>query len=231
MRAWLTPEAATGTYACRRLSIPVEMLHIVMGALEPLKYESNYEADGTMTPAQAAALMIEMLNTYETTEGECTMPELGEVFWSAVTTQWNAGIVRCDGAVYANSDYPVYAAMLAAMAAANGGENWWAEDATHFFVPNLQNGRFINAPNEAFDDQTQVGQFGGAQSVTLTINQIPSHNHSYVRSTTAASAVLGNIAGIENDANLNTVTGNAGGGQSHENRPPFQTLMPWIRIA
>ena len=68
------------------------------------------------------------------------------------------------------------------------------------------------------------GDTGGAASVTLTVNQIPSHDHSYSYHA-GPSTVDGGAAGGTRTVNFaSSTTGNAGGGQSHENRPPYYAL-------
>jgi len=72
-----------------------------------------------------------------------------------------------------------------------------------------------------------VGNTGGANSVTLTTNQIPSHTHSYVGHTYPGSGPEQNQSGGPEDRtsfNVNKTTGNTGSGQSHENRPPYYAL-------
>ena len=92
-------------------------------------------------------------------------------------------------------------------------------------TPNLS-GRFVvgyDASNSDYD----VNDTGGAESVTLTLNQIPSHTHSYVGHTYPGSGPEQNQAGTPEDRttfNVDKTTGSAGGGQPHENRPPYYAL-------
>jgi len=67
MNRWLTPNAAGGETARRVLSIPVELLPHVNGALQQLTEVWNWEQDGTMTPDQAAALSAAMMEEYYVT--------------------------------------------------------------------------------------------------------------------------------------------------------------------
>ena len=72
-----------------------------------------------------------------------------------------------------------------------------------------------------------VGNTGGANSVTLTTNQIPSDTHSYVGHTYPGSGPEQNQSGGPEDRtsfNVNKTTGSTGSGQSHENRPPYYAL-------
>ena len=67
-RAWLTPdnEEALADLVCRRFFIPDApgLRESVSGALLELTYEWNWEQSGTMTPAEAASIMLEMYNRY-----------------------------------------------------------------------------------------------------------------------------------------------------------------------
>ena len=72
-----------------------------------------------------------------------------------------------------------------------------------------------------------VGDTGGANSVQLTIDQIPSHDHSYVGHTYPGSGPEQNQSGGVEDRtsfNVNKTSGTRGGGQYHENRPPYYAL-------
>ena len=93
-------------------------------------------------------------------------------------------------------------------------------------TPNLS-GRFVvgfDASNGDYD----VNDTGGAESVTLTLNQIPSHKHDttfdnkkYFPGGGSTSVSFGGAGGYPADT---FSMSNAGGGQSHENRPPFYAL-------
>jgi hypothetical protein len=93
-------------------------------------------------------------------------------------------------------------------------------------TPNLS-GRFVvgfDASNGDYD----VNDTGGAESVTLTLNQIPSHKHDtsfdnkkYFPGGGSTSIGFGGAGGYPADV---FSMSNAGGGQSHENRPPFYAL-------
>lgn len=82
-----------------------------------------------------------------------------------------------------------------------------------------------------------VGSTGGAETVTLTINQIPSHNHTVCEG--AGTIAFKNNAGTE-DPTINTGsraavnlwrTDKSGGGQAHNNMPPYKTVYIWERTA
>jgi microcystin-dependent protein len=212
---WVTPEAAAGDYACRRFSIPVEMLHIVLGALQALTYESSYEALGTMTPAEAAALMQTMLDTYQTTQGDC-MIEVGTVVFAMSSTLDSYYWHLADGTELLKADYPELWARI-------DGDAVWETDATHFILPDLIE-RF------ALGTSANIGDSGGEETHTLTTAEMPAHTHTYVESDIAASIVLGVLEGFENDAEITVNTGSTGGGDPHNNMPPYQKLFPYVRV-
>lgn len=82
---FLTPdvEATTGL-RCRRIQIPdnLDLLIAVNGALVDLTKPSNWERSGTMTEAEAAALMLDMLLDYWQSDG-CT--QTGDALGSCST--------------------------------------------------------------------------------------------------------------------------------------------------
>ena len=90
-------------------------------------------------------------------------------------------------------------------------------------TPNLS-GRFVvgyDASNSDYD----VNDTGGSESVTLTVNQIPAHTHNINLAVRAFYQEPRNFGvGTDGSANNSEDTGSTGGGQSHENRPPFYAL-------
>ena len=73
-----------------------------------------------------------------------------------------------------------------------------------------------------------VGDTGGANTVTLTESQIPSHDHGYDRAT-HRNVSDGGVHGAYVSSLTSDTTGTAGGGQSHENRPPYYALCYIIK--
>ena len=83
---------------------------------------------------------------------------------------------------------------------------------------------------------------GGEATHTLTINEMPSHSHSFDKNNTSGNAYEtlyqggagGVMGGITSGDNMNqgyTSIGNTGGGQAHNNMPPYFTVYCWYRTA
>lgn len=95
-------------------------------------------------------------------------------------------------------------------------------------TPDLRD-RFIVGSGNTYS----VGNTGGANSVNLNVNEIPSHSHSYVGHTYPGSGPEQNQAGGPEDRtsfNVNKTTGTTGSGQAHENRPPYYALCFIVKI-
>ena len=90
-------------------------------------------------------------------------------------------------------------------------------------TPNLS-GRFVvgyDASNNDYD----VNDTGGSESVTLSVDQIPAHTHTYIDQYVAIDNGYRPWPANNNDcAARNINSGSTGGGQSHENRPPYYAL-------
>ena len=88
-------------------------------------------------------------------------------------------------------------------------------------TPDLRD-RFIVGTGSSYS----LGNTGGANSVTLTLNQIPAHTHTYERTDVGINVNDRPWPASNNDCDMtNQNTSSAGGGQSHENRPPYYALM------
>lgn len=90
--------------------------------------------------------------------------------------------------------------------------------------------RVQNAFLWAVDGSGTIGQTGGAKEVTLTVDQIPAHTHGSVYSQHAA--------GTKERAWYSTTgtslaygTVSTGGGQAHNNMPPYIQVSVWRRTA
>lgn len=91
-------------------------------------------------------------------------------------------------------------------------------------------GRSVVCYNPADADYNLIGRVGGQKTVTLTINQIPSHDHSNGGFDRLLQVTgTGTVSSVDNSAfEPNIVTSGRiqpiGGGQPHENRPPYIVL-------
>jgi hypothetical protein len=90
--------------------------------------------------------------------------------------------------------------------------------------------RITNAFLWAVDGSGAIGQTGGAKEVTLTVNQLPAHSHGSVYSQHAE--------GTKDKAWYSTAGSSVaygavetGGGQAHNNMPPYIQVSVWRRTA
>tara|TARA_A100001515_G_scaffold69243_1_gene55047 strand:- start:638 stop:1573 length:936 start_codon:yes stop_codon:yes gene_type:complete len=89
-------------------------------------------------------------------------------------------------------------------------------------TPDLRN-RFIVGAGSG--SNYNVNDTGGADSVTLTVDQIPPHTHTYIDQYVQIDAGYRPWPANNNDCNdRNRDSGSTGGGQAHENRPPYYAL-------
>lgn len=182
------------------------------------------------------------------------------MMWSGATAPENWHL--CDGTHFNSANYP---ALYAVIGHTYGG---YAED--DFCIPDMR-GRYV--AGKGANDYNSLGAKGGANSVVLTTDEMPSHTHllgtlnsrgrfaavdlqhSYANPYQAIKVLKGYDGGNEVDVRFNTrlrgggdndqwgavyeydwfrgVTGglaNTGGGQAHENRPPFIVMNYIIKI-
>lgn len=81
-----------------------------------------------------------------------------------------------------------------------------------------------------------LGDWGGSEEVTLTVEQIPSHNHpvlKYYSGFSSQKGYLGNMTEGEdaNATNSNVSTGYTGRSKPHPNMPPYKALYYIQKIA
>ena len=82
-------------------------------------------------------------------------------------------------------------------------------------------------------DFNTIGKTGGEKEVTLSINHIPPHNHTVRANIQNASGndvlVIKNNAYYSSAVEMNTSA--TGGGQAHNNMPPYIVMAFWKRVA
>ena len=83
------------------------------------------------------------------------------------------------------------------------------------------------------------GNTGGEATHTLTVNEMPSHNHSITNYYTIQASGFTNAYGPDKNGNVWNYRNpdaafkinNTGGGQAHNNMPPYLVVYMWKRTA
>lgn len=128
----------------------------------------------------------------------------------------------CDGRLLPIALYQALFSLL--------GTNYGGNGQTTFALPDLR-GRMPMHP-----DNNRVGDRGGAYTHTLTVAEMPAHNHTLMASGTPSHSAdpTGKVLGATEAGGLNILRNadgsaalhpaalsNSGGGQPHENMQPF----------
>lgn len=123
-----------------------------------------------------------------------------------------AGWLLCNGQAVNRS---TYATLFGVVGVAFGVGN----NVDTFNVPDLRGRTPIGVGQGSGLSDRALGAKSGAETHTLTVNEIPAHHHTYA-STAQAGAVdyqPGTGGGVTN-------TGDAGGGAAHNNMQPYQVV-------
>lgn len=152
-------------------------------------------------------------------------PFLGEVIMFAGNFA-PRGWAFCEGQLLPISSYSALFSLL--------GTTYGGDGRTTFALPDLR-GRFPMQPgNGAGLSSYQQGQRGGSESHTLTVNNLPAHNHTLTLGSDAEgndTHPTGNGLAVTDDRNyvaspnqsMGTVS-NTGGSQSVDHMPPYNTI-------
>ena len=100
-------------------------------------------------------------------------------------------------------------------------------------TPNLS-GKFIVGYSSSDSDYNPVGKTGGEKKHTLTVAEMPSHTHDMKFKSYDLAAAWKDQRSFysvnQGEENQGKTTQSTGGGQSHENRPPYYALCFIMRV-
>lgn len=137
-----------------------------------------------------------------------------------------AGWLRCEGQLLAISDYALLFNLI--------GTIYGGDGQVTFALPDMRGRAPLHQGNSQSGTSYNLGEMGGLETVTLTKDQIPAHNHAFAASTSLGTQpipganVMANSQGLQPyieeppDGTLNPATiTNAGGNQPHSNIQPL----------
>lgn len=131
--------------------------------------------------------------------------------------------MKCEGQALSRIEYDI---LFSAIGTTYGE----GDGSTTFNLPNLK-GRVITGIDSNDTDFDTLGETGGEKTHTLTVEEIPSHNHDlngYTDTPNQGSLYYLSVKGI--DAYGVTQTENAGGGQAHNIMQPYIVLNYIIKV-
>lgn len=214
---WPTPDSGWGGAITRLIRIPAGFRAMVNGALMELIIPSNWYEVGDVVIDDAIALMQVMFFDY--LESEWLM--IGSIAPYA-TDSLPDGVLACDGAEYDREDYPDLYSVL---------ESSLIVDANTFRVPDLR-GRSILGTGAGPSLTTRAfGDTGGAETVQLTVPNLPSHYHTTHTHGIGLDVESAGVPDLSSSPPLpSELTGETGSDAPHENMHPYYALT-WGIIA
>ena len=140
------------------------------------------------------------------------------------------GWMICNGSLQSIANYETLYNLI--------GTTYGGDGQSTFGIPNLQSRIPIHQGTSTTGTAYVIGQPSGVETVTLGINQYPSHNHSLLASTNstgssnpANNVVNSGLTAYTADAPatpmLSAMVGNSGGNLPHNNLQPYLALN-WI---
>lgn len=174
----------------------------------------------------ACGAVFSVLQTGPATAGG-TDPYLGQIMWvpyNYAPTGW----AKCDGQLLSIAQNAALFSLL--------GTSYGGDGRVNFALPDMRGKIMVKDGQGLGLSPYTMGQTGGEASHTLTINEMPSHNHTLVASTNTATATSPSANVLAQAASGNLYSTNptattaatpltiAGGGQAHNNMMPYTTL-------
>jgi len=182
----------------------------VMGQLIALNDPSAFVQVGTATPDDAAELLTRV---YESVK---QVYPIGSIIAYGANLPATTDILPCNGASYLRTDYPDLFAAI--------GTVWGAVDISHFNVPDLRSRTLVGAGQGTGLSLRVAGQTFGEEDHTLTIAEMPTHNHAINDFLTTGTSVPPPLDAGESIPHILNTTANEGGGGSHNNMQPSAVI-------
>jgi len=185
-----------------------------MGALREMTVQENWFVEGDATADFARDKSVEMIDSIQFSEENplpINTPLIGSLLMygsATIPAKW----MSCHGQSLVKTEYAELFDVL--------GDKFGSIDGTHFNLPDFRD-MFPVGANPILSN-AGIGLSGGLASVTLTVPQIPEHAHNGVVSPNnpVSNRAVVSTGGIQTVKTAGT-SDNAGGGEAHENRPPF----------
>lgn len=173
--------------------------------------------------------------TPNTAKAQGSDPFLGQIAfvpYNFVPRNWAA----CDGQLLPIAQYSALFSLLGTTYGGNGQ--------TNFALPDMRGRSLVDDGQGPGLQIYDIGEKAGQESVTLTTNEMPAHNHILTAVTTEGneSSPTGNVpantktldkeysSATQNTTMKNTMVANAGGNQPHENRSPYLVMKCIIAL-
>lgn len=94
----------------------------------------------------------------------------------------------------------------------------------------IASGKMLVGIDSADTDFNTIGKTGGEKEHTLTIDEMPSHTHT-VNYSGGAGTSTGVTAMGDQLGTSSAIVQARGGGQAHNNMPPYQVVALWQRVS
>lgn len=128
--------------------------------------------------------------------------------------------MKCEGQALSRIEYDI---LFSAIGTTYGE----GDGSTTFNIPNLK-GRVITGIDANDTDFDTLGETGGEKEHTLTVDEMPSHSHTYIFDQTAGSNTNAVKTGTQSSYGNNT--GFTGGDQPHNIMQPYIVLNYIIKV-
>lgn len=124
------------------------------------------------------------------------------------------GFLECNGQAVSRTTYDTLFDIIGTAFGSGDGS-------TTFNLPNIK-GKTLVGLDSNDSDFNAIGKTGGEKSHTLTVEEMPSHNHAWkYKSSAQSGSSTWNSAGSDSTGSASDIIGNTGGNQPHNNLQPY----------
>jgi microcystin-dependent protein len=137
------------------------------------------------------------------------------------------GWLLCDGSPYLKAVYPALWGVLSLHGIA------YEDDSDNFKTPDLRGHVIVGAGAGPITTARTIGEYGGAETHTLLLEEIPSHQHAIpanLSSSAFGSSSIATATGASDDNFDSGSTPDPNPTTPHNNMPPFHVLNFIIKI-